>query len=293
VSEHDHSADAGRDIRICQVRRSERVLGIAPYEGGRRVVVLDPAEALNPQAADAFLKTLEEPPDGAVIVLISANEGALSETIRSRCRRVPFRPLSSGEVQSALVERFAASPARAAYLTRLFGGCIGRAIAALRDPDFNGRRAAMLDQAQELVTNGLVDRFGAAERLADAYARRERPKADEDGNPVAVVMAADGKPRNRADVLATLDLWIEWWRDLLLVAGDNEAEIVNIDRADALHETAALLGVGRAAAGVHTLRDARRDLDQNVNPRLALEALMLRLPAVEGKRQEARGKRQE
>jgi DNA polymerase-3 subunit delta' len=280
VSEHDHSADVNRDIRICQVRRTERVLGVAPYEGGRRVVILDPAEALNAQAADAFLKTLEEPPDGAVIVLVTANEGALSETIRSRCRRVPFRPLSSGEVQSALIERFAAPPARAVYLSRLFGGGIGRAVAALRDPDFDARRAVMLDQAQELVTSGLVDLFGAAERLADAYSRRERPKVDENGDPVAVSMAADGKPRTRADVLATLDLWIEWWRDLLLVAGDTDDQVVNIDRADTLREAAAQLSVGQAAAGVQALRDARRDLEQNVNPRLALEAMMLRLPRV-------------
>ena len=277
-SEHDHSADAGRDIRICQVRRAERMLGIAPFEGGRRVLILEPAEAMNAQAADAFLKTLEEPPNGAVIILLAANEGALSETIRSRCRRVPLRPLPAAQVQSALVGRFGATPARATYLTRLFGGAVGRAIGALADPDFDARRAAMLDQAQEVVAGGLVERFAVAERLADAYARRERPKADESGGPAVASVPADGKPRSRADVFTTLDLWTEWWRDLLLVAAGTDAQIVNIDRGDALRDAAVALGVEQAAAGVAALRDARRDLEQNVNPRLALEALMLRLP---------------
>jgi DNA polymerase-3 subunit delta' len=252
------------------------------------VLLLDPAEAMNAQAADAFLKTLEEPPNGAVIVLITANEGALSETVRSRCRRVPLRPLPAALLQSALVERFEATPARATYLTRLFGGAAGRAIAALRDPDFDARRAAMLDLAQEVVTGGLVDRFAVAEKLADAHARRERPKADEGGEPVAASMPADGRPRSRADVFATLDLWAEWWRDLLLVTAGTNAQIVNIDRADVLQDTAAALGIDQAATGVEALRQARRDLEQNVSPRLALEALMLRLPA--GKRQAARGK---
>ena len=93
-SDHDHSQDAGRDIRICQIRRAERVLGVAPFEGGRRVLILDPADALNQQSADAFLKMLEEQPKAAGIVLMSATEGWLSEIIGSRCRRVPLRHLT-------------------------------------------------------------------------------------------------------------------------------------------------------------------------------------------------------
>lgn len=290
-SDHDHSADAGRDIRICQVRRTEHVLGIAPFEGGRRVVIVDPAESLNQQSADAFLKTLEEPPNGAVIVLIASNEGALSETIRSRCRRVPLRALPATETERALVDRFGAEPGRAAALARLFGGQLGRAVEALCDADFDARRAAMLDQAEEIATAALVERFAAAERLADAYAKRERPKVDAEGEPVVPAPPKDGKARSRADVFATLDLWIEWWRDVLLVASGSEATVTNGNRVPRMSESAAALGPESAAAGVQALRDARRDLEQNVNPRLAFEALMLRLPRITGSRQPTAGSR--
>ena len=289
-SEHDHSTDAGRDVRICQVRRAERVLGIAPFEGGRRVLIVDPADAMNAQSADAFLKTLEEPPNGAVIVLITANEDALSETMRSRCRRVVLRALSAAETERALVERFGATPERAAALTRLVGGQIGRAVAALRDPDFDERRAAMLDLAREVATAGTVERFAIAERLADAFAKRERPKADADGEATEALPPKDGRARVRGDVFATLDLWIEWWRDLLLIAGGADATIVNGERAGELRELAAVFGAEAAVAGVEALRTARRDLEQNVNPRLAFEALMLRLPQI-GNREQGIGNR--
>jgi DNA polymerase III subunit delta' len=281
-SEHDHGADAGRDIRICQVRRAERVLGIAPFEGGRRVLILDPADAMSAQSADAFLKTLEEPPDSASILLVTAQEDGLSETVRSRCRRVPLRALRPAETERALIERFAATPEQAARLARLFGGRLGSAVAALRDPHFDERRIAMLDLADRIVAAPTDERFTVAGQLADAFARREHTTAGDNGETAPAAPPKDGKPRGRADVYATLDAWLEWWRDLLLVAGGADGAIVNAERAPELRQTATVLGIEAAAAGIRALRDARRDLEQNVNPRLALEALMLRLPLVRG-----------
>jgi DNA polymerase-3 subunit delta' len=296
--DHDHSGDGSRDIRICQVRRAERVLGIAPFEGGRRVLIIDPADALNAQSADAFLKTLEEPPHGAVIVLVTANEMALPETVRSRCRRVALRALPAAETERVLRERFAAPPERAAALVRLFGGRIGRAVQALRDPDFDVRRAAMLDLAAETAAAALVDRFATAERLAEAYAKRERTNPGSAGVSPAFagtpppLPPADGKARSRADVFATLDIWIEWWRDLLLVAAGADALITHTERAAELRDTATTCDAAAALAGIQAVREARRDLEQNVNPRLALEAMMLRLPQA-GTRHQAPGTRQE
>jgi DNA polymerase-3 subunit delta' len=278
-SDHDHSTDAGRDIRICQVRRAERVLGIAPYEGRRRVLLVDPADTLNAQAADAFLKTLEEPPNGSVLILITAHEEGLAETIRSRCRRVPLRPLSIKETECSLIERFGASPEPARRLARLFGGQLGLAVSALRDPDYEERRDAVLAGAAEVMQSRVADRMVVAERLAEAYGRRDRPKAgDGDGDDASGSIAKDGRARTRSDVFATLDAWIVWWRDVLLVAGGAGETIVNAGSEQQLRDHAGLLGVHGAAMGVQALREARRDLEQNVNARLALEALMLRLP---------------
>jgi DNA polymerase III subunit delta' len=284
VSEHDHAAEFSRDIRICQVRQAEHWLGIAPFEGGRRVLIVDPADAMNAQAADAFLKTLEEPPNGALIVLVSANEGGLSETVRSRCRRLLLRPLPAALTERVLRDRIAADPAlreqtadpaaRATGLTRLVGGQVGLAVRALSEPEFESRRTALLDAAAAVARAGLAERFQAADRLADAYGRRERTAAEDGGS-----LPAEGRARTRAEVFATLDVWTEWWRDLLLVASGAEALAVNAGRLAELRELALLMGGAEGAlAGLEAVRDSRRDLTHNVQARLALEAMMLRLP---------------
>lgn len=83
------------EIRVDEIRAVEEALSFRPYEGGRKVVVIDDADAMNASAANAFLKTLEEPPDASLLMLISAHPDGLPETIRSRCSRINFLPLSS------------------------------------------------------------------------------------------------------------------------------------------------------------------------------------------------------
>src|SRR5439155_5469450 len=87
---HDHKADNSRDIKICQVRRIEQVVSRAPFDARYRVLIIEPAHAMNEPAANALLKTLEEAPANVVLILISDREELLLDTIRSRTRRVPF-----------------------------------------------------------------------------------------------------------------------------------------------------------------------------------------------------------
>lgn len=278
-SDHDHSNDLGRDIRICQMRRLERVLSLSAFEGGHRALIIDPAEAMNAQAADAFLKTLEEPPEGTLIILVSAKEAMLSETIRSRCRRVSLGLLPVALTEAALRERFGVPSDEAARLTAIFGGALGAAVRAAGDPDFGARRAAMLTRAQEVATAGMVQRFKVAEELAAAWGKREKPTVRESDEPAEPRAAADGKPRVRADVLATLAVWTEWWRDRLL-AGGGVNDATHPLTAPSEEARAPDIDPSLAAEGIRAVRDARRDLEQNVNPRLALEALMVRLPRI-------------
>jgi DNA polymerase-3 subunit delta' len=83
------------EIRVDQIRAVEDALSYMPYEGRRKVVIIDDADTMNQSAANAFLKTLEEPPAESLIVLISSNPDQLPETIRSRCSRIHFTPLSA------------------------------------------------------------------------------------------------------------------------------------------------------------------------------------------------------
>jgi DNA polymerase-3 subunit delta' len=99
-------APEDRIIKIDEIRMVEEALSYKPFEGRRKVIIVDEAEAMNISAANAFLKTLEEPPADSVIILITAKPGALPDTIRSRCSRVNFYPLSHSACREVLAGRY-------------------------------------------------------------------------------------------------------------------------------------------------------------------------------------------
>ncbi|MGB2693936.1 MAG: DNA polymerase III subunit delta' [Dehalococcoidia bacterium] len=253
-SEHkDH--ESSRDIRICQVRRLERVVSRTAFEARYRVIVVDPADALTTEAANAFLKTLEEPPSQVVLVLVTAREEALLETVRSRCRRVAFDGVPREAIASALRERWGAEPAQAERLARLSGGRLGWAVAALTDEKLLEEREEVVEDIESLLAGGYSERFAYAAELAGRYSR----------NPDAV--------------RATLELWRDWWRDVLLVAAGKHELVADPQRLDTLRSYAAQYGVQGALQALAAVSEGREHLEERANPTLALEAMLLELPA--------------
>ena len=259
-SEHrDHAADGSRDIRICQVRRLQRVVSRTPFEGRYRVVIIDPAEALTAEAANAFLKTLEEPPPHVVLILITAREEALRETVRSRCRRVPFSGVPRQAIESALGERWGATPEQAARLARLARGRLGWAVAALEDERLLIERERAIDGVQSVLAAGYGERFAHAGELGARFVR----------DPQAVHQ--------------TLEVWRDWWQDVLLAAAGQEGLIAAVERLDTLRSQAAQYGIGGALQALTALTEVRRHLEEHANPTLALEVLLFELPAGAGR----------
>lgn len=258
-SEHrDHSADNSRDIRICQVRRLERVVSRTPFEGRYRVLIIDPADSLTAEAANAFLKTLEEPPRQVVLVLITAREEALRETVRSRCRRVAFSGVPREAIEGALRERWDAEPERASQLARLAQGRLGWAVAALQDDRLLIDRERTIDDIESLLRGDLGERFAYAGELGARY------------------------PRNPEAVRATLGLWRDWWRDVLLTAAGQEKLVTAQERLDTLRSQAAQWGVAGSVQALTAVADVGRHLEEHASPTLALEVMLLALPSGAG-----------
>jgi len=254
-TEHSsHASDNSRDIRICQVRRLERISMNAPFEGRRRVWIIDPADAMREPASNALLKTLEEPPPNVIFALVTNREEMLLPTVRSRARRVAFQGVPRALIEQTLRTRWDAEPPLAAELAALSGGRIGWAIAVLRDESALPRHRELLDRAQTLAEAPLAERFAFAASLGGGYTK------------------------DRAGVQATLTAWQEWWRDVLLIAAGREQEAANRDRLDTLRPLAAQCGVAPAVRALRAITDARQHLDENASPVLALECMMLALP---------------
>ncbi|MPZ47749.1 MAG: DNA polymerase III subunit delta' [Dehalococcoidia bacterium] len=255
-AEHRDHADS-RDLRICQVRRLERVISLSPYAGGRRIAIIDDADSLRAEAANAFLKTLEEPPDGTVIILLAEREERLPETVLSRCQRLAFRPLDRDTVIEALTVR-GAEPRQAEVIAAAAGGRIGWALQALEDPELLSERESMIDDALRLAHAGRAERFawakGAESRVPDVRERYQRE----------------------------LGVWESWWRDVLQAGAGATEGLVNRDRATLLAEEGRLYTADEIVNFLRKLLETREYLLANVDPQLALENLTLDLPTAGG-----------
>src|SRR6266853_5750941 len=130
-------------IRVKPMRELEREANFRPFEGAARVFIVEDADYMNDQAANALLKTLEEPPPASHLILTTSNPTALLATIRSRCQMIRFAPIDAAEVERFLVEQKSISDEDARLLARTSQGSFGRACASDLD-DYRERRAAML-----------------------------------------------------------------------------------------------------------------------------------------------------
>ncbi|MGD1994887.1 MAG: DNA polymerase III subunit delta', partial [Anaerolineae bacterium] len=244
------SEHVGANLKIDQVRELEHTLNLTPVEGRHQVAILRRFEEATTSAANALLKTLEEPSPQVVLMVLAREADLLLPTIVSRCQHVSLRPLPVGVVEEALIQRWDTTAEKAELLAHLSSGRLGWAVRTLEDDDALKRRVERLDDLDELIGGSIVKRFKYAEKLAC--------------NPVATRQ--------------TLDLWIGWWRDVLLVASEAEAAVTNVDRREQLEEYARRFGVEASAGAVKALRAAAKKLDRNANTRLTLEVLMLDLP---------------
>jgi DNA polymerase-3 subunit delta' len=244
------SERVGARLKIEQVRDLQRQLALTPVEAHWRVAILRRFEEATTSAANALLKTLEEPPSYVLIAVLASDADRLLPTIVSRCQQVPLRPLPTAVVQKALVERWNAGAEQAKLLAHLSGGRLGWAVRTLNDRAALQRRVQRLDDLDRLLGASSAQRFRYAEKLArDPTATQE-----------------------------TLDLWIGWWRDVLLLAAETGAPLTNVDRQNTLRDHAHRFEVEGSAAVLEALRSAADRLRRNANPRLTLEVLMLDLP---------------
>ena len=256
-----HKEDAAEarsraEISIDQIRQVQHSVSLPPFEGRYRVFIINEAEFLSIEAANCLLKTLEEPVGKVVFILLTTSEQLLPATVISRCQRVELAPLAIGEIESALSNAWGVEPQLAKLLARLAQGCLGWAVCAL-DDTFLQQRASHLDGLLNVISADVEERFAYAARLAAQFGQ------------------------DRGLVKENLDLWLGWWRDLLLVKAGLGDAITNVDRLDTLVNLAEGYSLVQIRAFIDNLQAATEQLWQNASPRLVLEVLMLDLPKTE------------
>jgi DNA polymerase-3 subunit delta' len=233
-----------KDIVVDQVRDVvDHRLALRRFEGRRRFVIIDPAEAMNPQAQNALLKTLEEPPGDTTLVLVAGSADALLPTIRSRCLRVAFGPIPDDQVMARLLaEGRAEGPARLA--AALAAGSLGRALAL--DPE---ELAALREAVRAAAALDADDALGWL-----AFAR------------------AFGEDRERAGELC--ELLGVWLRDVL-AAQAGAGPLALAELAPETGRVAAALSPAEVVRRRGAVTETAEALLQNASPVLAIERLLI------------------
>jgi DNA polymerase-3 subunit delta' len=257
-----------------------RAASYRPFEGASRVFVLEAAEAMRDESQNALLKTLEEPPAFAHLILLSSEPEALLETVSSRCQPVEFAPLPADAVKSALE----GDSDEVAAAARLSAGDLDRARFLLSD---EGRKlraaaAALTGAGGAAPWKVLLSAAEDAGREEEAGARKALEEEKEAGIKRSPREIADEAKRvgrrRRTEVLDFgLALCAAWCRDLAAIAAGAEEVAHNRDRLATLREEAEDLDPARARRAAELVQDTRRRLDLNVSEELALEALCFRL----------------
>ncbi|OAT86122.1 DNA polymerase III subunit delta' [Desulfotomaculum copahuensis] len=240
----------GASIKIGQVREMQRAATLYPVQGRRQVYLIRDADLMTAGAANALLKTLEEPPAGVVFILTSVRPYALLPTVVSRCQDYFFRVLPLPLVMAVVQRETGLDPEAAALVAALSGGSPGRALELAAGGEPLEQRARALALAAALPGAGA------------AVACRQ-----------AAALAAE-----KGTAAAFLEILLVWYRDLLLWLETSSGELlVNRDCQAQVRREAARFTSGRLIQMLGQIERTRRLLTAGVNTRLALEVLFLQL----------------
>lgn len=241
----------GGTLKVDQIREMQRSLNLKPYQSRMRVALFLRFHEANDNAANALLKTLEEAPAHAILLLTADSPEQLLPTILSRCEVLRLRPLSYEEVRADLISQ-GVDEERARLLAHISGGRPGFARKLIEDTDLLDKREERLNDLQTLLSAPRVEKFSYADKLSkDKDAMRQ-----------------------------TIQFWVTYWRDVMLRAAGAKTPLVNVDRNMEIESLASSLDLGMARKTVEALESALEKLDKNVNSKLLAEVLLLDLPVI-------------
>ena len=246
----------GGTLKVDQIREMQHKLSLTPYEAEYRIALLLRFEEAHNSAANALLKTLEEPPKHVILILTADSTESLPATIVSRCQVINLRSVPIDTINHGLVSDWNLSPEDAAHYAHICGGRPGLAIALHQNSNMVNQRTRWLDDQLTLLSATRVERFAYAEQLVK--------KVEQDGS--------------RENLLNQLQLWQSFWRDIYLAGIRPDTEIINIDKSTDIARLSNQVDTAAAITTIKSLQKTMELIQKNANLRLALEILLLDIP---------------
>ncbi len=240
-------------IRIDEIRRIAGEMQLKPYEGRYKVYIICDADRMNIESQNALLKTLEEPPSYAVLILLTTRGDSLLPTVISRCQVIKLYPENPEVIKYYLIENKKIDERQAHMLAAFSGGIAGRAVELSDNPDFYYRREKIIEICNKLLTSSL---FGVLEQIV--FFEEQRSHIEE-----------------------ILGLMINWYRDLLIYSETKNADfITNIDKKEEIDFQAAKIDPVKIRDIIFIIEKSKSDLKSNVQFHLNMEVMLLNLREV-------------
>ena len=247
--ENEDKDKESKSIKIGAIRELQRRLSLKPYEGKRKVAIIDNAEDMIAASSNAFLKTLEEPPGETVIILITSNTHSLLPTVVSRCQVIKFNPLSDEHIKEILIKNYKFSENDASTLSSLSKGRLGSAL-SMDYESFCKFREDALKLLGSSIKGDLKYVFTESKKLS----------SDKDKLP------------------QFLDLVADLLRDAVAIKGiGTDENVINKDVSDKIRGFSDGLHIHNILNMVDSVQQTKSLLDRNANHQLAIEVMMLNI----------------
>lgn len=242
-------------IKIEQIRELRREIDLKPFEYRKKIYIIDQAEEMTIEASNCLLKTIEEPPDYAIIILICINTDSILPTIISRCRLIKFRLIDSSKIRKILFNKVNLEESKAELVSKLAQGSIGKAFKLISDKEYFNRREKLLDYLNKVLPGKYDSNFFI--------------------NIEKILMDIN-------NIEEMLEIILLWYRDILIIKELGIKEyIINSDKIEELKEKSRVYSKEMLIDILDYIEQIKEFMKKNINRRLVSERLYLKMVGVE------------
>ena len=237
-------------IKKEQIEELQKDIKVRPFKGEKKVYVICDAEKMTRSAQNSFLKTLEEPPEYATIILTSVNKFKLLPTIVSRCQLITFNYVSSEKIEKLLINKYKITSENAKFISNFSSGIVGRAISLSKDEEFKELRDKTIEAIDTTITGPREKIFTTSEFFE----------------------------KNKDDIEEILDLMLFYFRDLAVYSEiRNDKYIINKDMMDKIKNHYNKLEKNSLHDIIEIILDTKTNINLKVNFSLNIEIMLLEI----------------
>ena len=236
-------------IVIEEIEKIINAVSTSPFEGKRKVFIIDDSHTMNMEGMNTLLKTLEEPPSFMNIILVTSISNKLLPTILSRCQRIRFYPVDKLKIMKLLREKESLDEDRSAFIADFTKGSIGKSIEIASSEEFFNRR----DEVIRIIDNIL------------------------NGDGTKALASVKFFNDNKDDIHGILDIMLYWFRDLLIYKEVGQRSlIINKDKLEILSKQSSI-DFNRINGIIEKIEETRVNINNNVNFALSIETMLLKI----------------